>query len=345
MTSPKFNAIRKAALCQHDFIVLVLTPCDRMVDVMNYTLKKKLRDLSKSSSWLHGIYLFAYLMKNKLQKHISDENYIKKKFRVYTGKELNIERPITFNEKNNWRKLFDRKDIYTQMVDKYGLKKIVAQKVGGEYTFPLLGAWDSPEEIDFDKLPDQFVLKCNHAGGVIVCRERAEFNPKKAIKELKYGLKFDYYLASREWPYKNVPRKIIAEQYMGENLTDYKNYCFNGKLRYTFVWENQSRKDGRKPEAYFCGAYDCHWNKSEIEVEYPSCDKIIEKPQCYEKMVEVAEELSKSIPFVRVDCYIINNHVYVGEMTFFPWGGFMRFKDEKWDYMLGELESLPNATK
>lgn len=132
---------------------------------------------------------------------------------------------------------------------------------------------------------------------------------------------------------------------MGENLTDYKNYCFNGKLLYTFVWENQSRQDGRKPQAYFCGAYDREWNRSGIEIDYSSRDVKVDKPNCYNEMVSVAESMSKGTYFVRCDCYIINNQVYVGEMTFFPWGGFQIFKDKNDDIMLGELEKLPVIAK
>lgn len=175
-----------------------------------------------------------------------------------------------------------------------------------------------------------------------MCRDKETFDKEKAIKELRHDLKINYFIRSREWPYKNVQRKIICEQYMGENLTDYKNYCFNGKLQYTFVWENESRKDGRKPQAYFTGAYDRNWEKSEIEIDYPTRDVLVEKPACYDEMVRIAEAMSAGIPFVRVDCYIINGRVYVGEMTFFPWGGFMKFKDEKWNQMLGDLEILPN---
>ena len=151
----------------------------------------------------------------------------------------------------------------------------------------------------------------------------------------------DYFPMSREWPYKNVERKIICEQYMGENLTDYKNYCFNGKMLYSFVWKNESRADGRKPEAFFCGAYDREWKKTGIDIDYPSRTDVIDKPDCYDEMVVIAEKMSAGIPFVRVDCYIINNHVYVGEMTFFPWGGFQKFKDEYWNDYLGQLEKLP----
>ena len=277
----------------------------------------------------------------KYKPYMEDEEYIRKKYKQLFGKEINLQNPRSFNEKSNWRKLYDRKDIYTLMVDKYRLKEIVTDKVGKQYTFPLLGVWDTPDEIDYDSLPNQFVLKANHAGGVIVCRNKESFNRKTAERELKKVQQINYYYTSREWPYKNVDRKIIAESYMGENLVDYKNYCFNGKVEYTFVWENESRKDGRKPTAYFCGAYDRKWERSEIEIDYPSKDVIVNKPACYDTMIEIAEKMSKGIPFVRVDCYVIDDNVYIGEMTFFPWGGWQKFKDEYWDEYLGDLEELP----
>lgn len=273
---------------------------------------------------------------------MNDEKYITYKYKKIFGHSPNLAKPISFNEKNNWRKLHDRNPLYTSMVDKIALKDIIKDRVGEEHTFRLLAKWNRPEDIDFSMLPDKFVLKANHAGGIIACRDKSNFNKNKAIKELKKILKTDYFLYSREWPYKNVTRRVLCEEYMGENLTDFKNYCFNGKLAYTFVWENMSRNDGRKPEAYFCGAYDREWKKSEIEIEYPSKDKIVVKPVNYEKMVKICEIMSKDIPFVRIDCYIIDNEIYVGEMTFFPWGGFMKFKDEKWNRMLGELEILGN---
>ncbi len=272
---------------------------------------------------------------------MNDKAYIKYKYKKIFGVTLDLDSPKTFNEKNNWRKLHDRKNVYTRMVDKYRIKSIIAEKLGEKYTFPLYGVWDDPRDIEFSKLPNTFVLKVNHAGGVIVCRDRSTFNQKKAIKELRVGLKDNFFIRSREWPYKEVDRKVIAEQYMGENLIDYKNYCFNGRVEYTFVWKNVSREDGRKPQAYFCGAYDRNWNRTDIEIKYPTLEMLIEKPNTYDEMIRVAEVMSKDIPFVRVDCYIINNNVYVGETTFFPWGGFMRFKDEKWNLLLGEMQKLP----
>jgi len=276
---------------------------------------------------------------------VRDEKRIREIYKQRFGVEPNLNDPVNFNEKNNWRKLNDRNPYYTKLVDKYLIKNEIIKKLGEEYTFPLLGVWDRPEEIDYSKLPNRFVLKVNHAGGIIVCRDKSTFNKKFAGRKLKRGLSTDFFSHSREWPYKNVPRKIIAEEYMGENLTDYKNYCFNGKLLYTFVWENASKDDGTKPEASFCGAYDRNWEKTGIEIDYPSKDKVYEKPSVYDEMVRVAEIMSENIPFVRVDCYIINDHVYVGEMTFFPWGGFQKFRDEYWNDYLGELEVLPSEMK
>lgn len=279
----------------------------------------------------------------KYKWYLSDRKYITALYKKRFGTIPNLDNPLSFNEKNNWRKLNDRREIYTSMVDKYKIKGLVAEKCGGQYVFPLYGVWDSPKEINFDDLPDQFVLKVNHAGGVIVCRDKSSFNKRAAVNELKDCLKIDYFHRSREWPYKNVARKIICEKYMGENLTDYKNYCFNGRVQYTFVWKNVSREDGRKPQAFFCGAYDRDWVKSDIDIDYPSLDIIVDKPSAHEDMIKTAEKMSEGIPFVRTDCYIIDNSVFIGEMTFFPWGGFMKFKDEKYNTMLGELEQLPDS--
>lgn len=274
----------------------------------------------------------------RYKMYMNDEKYIIMKYRSLFHQDPDLVNPNNFNEKNNWRKLHDRKDIYTSMVDKYKIKGIIAERCGDGHTFPLLGVWNHPQDIDFKKLPNQFVLKTNHSGGIIVCRDKDKFDKQKAIKDLYYQLKRDYYPISREWPYKNVERKIIAEAYMGENITDYKNYCFNGKLIYTFVWKNQSRIDGRKPDPYLCGCYNRNWQKEDLELDYPSIDEKVDRPLCYDELVNIAEAMSAGIPFVRVDCYIINNRVYVGEMTFFPWGGFMKFKNENWNMKLGDLQ-------
>lgn len=271
---------------------------------------------------------------------MNDEKYIHYLYKKRFKRELSLSDPKTFTEKCNWRKLHDRQDIYTSMVDKYKVKEIIEERCGKEYMIPLLGVWDKPESIDFDVLPIKFVLKANHAGGVIICRDKTIFDTDKAKSFLTYSLKDDYYSRSREWPYKKVQRKIVCEEYIGENLTEYKNYCFNGKLEYTFVWKNKSEVNGLKPKAYFTGAYDREWHKTDIKIAYPSLDEDYKKPEHYDTLVEIVEKMSEGIPFVRVDCYILDNRIYVGEMTFFPWGGFMKFIDEKWNLKLGEMMTL-----
>ncbi|MBE6121078.1 MAG: hypothetical protein E7189_11720, partial [Erysipelotrichaceae bacterium] len=209
--------------------------------------------------WIMETNIVCYF---RYKHYIDDETYIKRTYKERFGVFPDLTNPKNFNEKSNWRKLYDRKDIYTSMVDKYKIKSIIRDKVGEQYTFGLLGVWDKATDINFDLLPQQFVLKANHAGGVIVCRDKNTFDKKKAVRELKRIQNRDYYYISREWPYKNVEKKIIAEEYKGENLIDYKNYCFNGEMKYTLVWKNISREDGRKPNAYFCGMYDNDWKKT-----------------------------------------------------------------------------------
>lgn len=316
-------------------------------------IKSKIRDIILNSKYgvirllgkrLYDIY--RYIGDSRIiriirhKAFLSDKVYISMQYFSRFHEKCNLDHPVGFNEKNNWRKLYDRQELYTHMVDKYKCKSVVFERCGEGYCFPLLDVWDDPRNIDFSKLPNQFVLKPNHAGGVIVCRDKALINSDEIVRELRKMQKFNYFLPNREWPYKNVKRRIICEEYMGENLIDYKTYCFNGKLHYTFVWKNKSRKDGRKPEAVFCGAYDREWVKSDIAIDYPSSNETVERPSCFSELVKIAEAMSYGIPFVRVDCYIVNESVYVGEMTFFPWSGYMKFKDKKWDIELGNLLSL-----
>ena len=276
---------------------------------------------------------------------LTDEKYIKKIYKIKLGMNLNLENPVLFNEKNNWRKLYDRKPIYTSMVDKYKIKDVIKERIGSEYTFSLLGMWKNPSEIDLSLLPDKFVLKTNHAGGVIICRDKNNFDLRKAKKELSRTLKVNYYLASREWPYKNVERCIICEKYMGENLIDYKIYTFNGQPKYIFIWKNISREDGRKPATIFLGAYNFDWQKIDIKIGYPTTNEPVERPNCLDKLFNCASNMADGTNFVRVDCYIIENKVYVGELTFFPWGGFMKFEDDESNKILGELQNLPLLSK
>ena len=268
---------------------------------------------------------------------LPDKMYIKKLYKFRTGKKLNLKNPQTFNEKQNWLKLYDRKPIYTIMVDKYKAREYIAEKIGEQYLVPLLGVWDSPDEIDFDALPDEFVLKCNHDNGVIICRDKKQLDIEKTKKELAFRLSRDYYRKLREWPYKNVPRKIICEKLMkninGDELFDYKLFCFNGKVKLIEV--NSERFSGVCKEDHF----DINWNHFNVTGK-PSSEKELKKPEFLNTMIEIAENCSHSVPFLRVDFNHWNNQLYMGEFTLF-YGGAMKLFEEPWETKLGEWIELP----
>ena len=273
--------------------------------------------------------------------NLGDEEFLRRKFRAELGYELDLKNPKTFNEKLQWLKLYDRNPIYTTMVDKCAVKKYVADLIGEEYIIPTLGEWDNPDEIDFELLPSKFVLKCNHNSGqgMCICRDKTKIDIEEVRSNLKKGLKQNYYLQSREWPYKNVKPKIIAEKYMedynSQDLRDYKLMCFNGEVKCSFVCSNRFSDKG-----LHVTFFDEKWNPMPFERSYPSDPYNIPKPVNYDKMVELAEKLSEGIGFVRVDFYEVNGKIYFGELTFFPGSGMEAFQPEDWDYRLGEWIDL-----
>ena len=272
-----------------------------------------------------------------------DEEYLKRKFKSEMGRELNLSDPKTFNEKLQWLKLYDRRPEYTMMVDKYLVRDYIAKKLGEEYLIPLLGVWDDPDEIDFDALPDQFVLKCNHNSGLgmCICKDKSKLDIEKVKADLRKGLKQDYYLTGREWPYKDVPRKIICEKYMSDspdskNFTDYKFFCYNGYVDCVMVCLDRASGDTK---FYF---FDKDWNLKRINVRAINApaDFTLPKPVCMDKMFDIAAELSKGFRFVRIDLYQSNGHVYFGEMTFFPDSGFDANLLPATDQYFGDLMNL-----
>ena len=287
-------------------------------------------------------YLKKRRLNGKYGKKLSDEEYLKKTFQLSMGKPLNLENPQTFNEKLQWLKLYDRKPEYTMMVDKYLVREYIAKTIGEEYLIPLLGVWNSPDEIDFEKLPNQFVLKCNHNSGLgmCICKDKTKLNIKKVKAELAKGLKQDYYLTGREWPYKDVPRKIIAEQFMvdesGYELKDYKFFCFDGQVKALFVAKDRQTK-GEETKFDF---FDENFNHLPFINGHPNSKPPYFKPENFDEMKSLAEKLSVGIPQVRVDLYNINGHVYFGELTFSHWSGMVPFEPEEWDYKLGEWIQL-----
>ncbi len=271
----------------------------------------------------------------------SDEAYLKLLFRLRMGYPLNLDNPKTYSEKLMWLKLHDHNPDYTKLVDKYAVKEIVAQKIGEQYVIPTLGVWNRPEEIDWESLPNKFVLKTTHGGGntgVVICRDKTFFDKEKAIERLNKSLKQDIYKTLREWPYKDVPRRIIAEQFIeGENndLPDYKFFCFNGEVKALFI--GTERETGNVKFDFF----DADFNHLDLVQTHPMSGKQIQKPECFNEMKEVANILSKDIPHVRIDLYEVNGQIYFGEYTFYHHGGCVPFHPQKWDDVFGSWITLP----
>ncbi|WP_278682169.1 ATP-grasp fold amidoligase family protein [Anaerococcus vaginalis] len=273
---------------------------------------------------------------------MDDKKFIEKMFKATMDYPLNLENPKSFNEKLQWLKLYDRNPLYTKLVDKYKVREYISEKIGEGYLIPLLGVWDDPEDIDFDSLPNKFVLKCNHNSGLgmCICTDKSKIDIKKVKNELKSGLAQNYYLNGREWPYKNVSRKIICEKYMtdetGKNLRDYKFYCFDGKPKIVGIY--QDRNSDKETTGDF---FDMNFEWVDLRFGMPNALNKPQKPQKFQEMIKIAEILSEGMPEVRVDLYISNNKIYFGELTFFDGGGFDKIEPLEWDYKLGSWIKLP----
>ena len=285
--------------------------------------------------------LLIIVLLNKFGHNIPDEKYLKLKFYLETGYWPDLKQPKTFNEKLNWLKLNHRKELYTRLADKYLVKEYVSEKIGSEHVVPLLGAWETYDQIDVGGLPAEFVLKATHdSSGVIICMDKTKYDANAAGRHFNKVLSENYFYSSREWPYKDIKPRIIAEALLKSDdhnsiIRDYKFMCFNGvpRLMYctvkgTDVYENY---------------YDMEFNPVEINRGFPRHIPEFEQPKSYMLMKELAEKLAKDIPFVRIDFYESDGQVYFGEFTFYDWGGFKPFKEKEWDYKLGEWINLPTT--
>ena len=281
-------------------------------------------------------------LKLMVTKWIPDKIYLQMLFYKHFRRFIDFRNPKTYNEKLQWLKLYDRNPKYTRMVDKYEAKKYVSEVIGEEFVIPTIGVWESPEEINFDELPSQFVLKWNHdSGSVVICKDKKAFDKEEAIKKLQQGKKFSGYWYGREWPYKNVRPLILAEQYMEdtetEELRDYKFFCFNGVAKALFVATDRQVKGVETKFDFF----DMEYKHLPVTNGHPNADTSPLKPKCFEDMKVLAEKLSVGIPHLRVDFYEVNGNVYFGELTFSHWSGLVPFKPEEWDYKFGEWLELP----
>lgn len=280
-----------------------------------------------------------YTLAHYCSRLLSDKLYLQLKFRHYFGRWINFRNPTSFNEKMQWLKIYDRNPEYTRMVDKYEVRQYIADCVGSQYLVPLLGVWDSADDIDFDSLPNEFVLKCTHdSGGIIICCDKSKLDISSTRKKLNKALARKFYYYSREWPYKHVTPRIIAEALLSDgkdaDLKDYKLMCFEGKHMCSFVCSNRS--SGSLNVTF----YDADWNRMPFIRHYPASKTEIEKPANYRQMVEIAESLSKKLHFLRVDFYECNSRLYIGELTFYPGGGFEEFTPSEWDVRLGSWINL-----
>lgn len=291
-------------------------------------------------------YRFLIHSSDKKYQMMDDETYLKLKFKASMGYELDLENPRTFNEKLQWLKLYDHRPEYTRMVDKYRVREIIASTIGEEYLIPLLGVWDDPNDIPFDTLPNQFVLKCNHNSGtgMCICRDRSKLDIEKVKSDLRKGLAQDYYISGREWPYKDVPRKIICEKYMEDtsfnDLPDYKVHSFNGTPKVILVCRDRFKESGLT-EDFFTE----QWEHIPVSrVSHPNAANPIGQPQELEQMIKLTEEITTGLPFARVDFYTIKDKLYFGEITLYPASGFEKFVPDKYDQEFGEWIKLPEIS-
>lgn len=278
----------------------------------------------------------------KIKKYIPDKLYLEIRYKKTFGHKLNLKSPKTYNEKLQWLKLYDRKPIYTKMVDKYEVKNYVSNIVGDKYIIPTLGVWNKFDDIDFNELPEKFVLKCTHdSGGVVICKNKNTLDLEQAKQKIEKSLKNNFYYRSREWPYKNVKPRIIAEQYMEDKetgeLRDYKFFCFDGIVKALFIATERQNKNKDTKFDFF----DENFNHLPFTNGHPNAEVIPDKPKHFEEMKVLASKLSKGIPHVRVDFYECNGQIYFGELTFYHWGGFMPFNPPEWDEKFGEWITLP----
>lgn len=274
----------------------------------------------------------------------SDELYLKVYYRLAIGKKLDLEHPKTFTAKLQWLKLHNTSELCTQLVDKYRVREFIKEKLGEEYLIPQLGVWKHFDEIDFDSLPEQFVLKTNHgSGGVVICRDKGKLDKAAARRRLECSLKKNYFWVGREYPYKNVPPRIIAEKFMqdeaGNPPVDYKFFCFNGEPKVLFYASERFNKEGLAPKFDY---YDMELNHLPVRSKgHQNAEKLLEMFPQFEQMKEIARQLSQGFPHVRVDLYLIDGKIYFGEMTFHHDGGLVQFDPEEWDEKFGEMINLP----
>lgn len=289
----------------------------------------------------------VYMMNKNFFFFIPDKIYLKWKYKLIIGKKLDLDNPKLLSEKLQWLKLYNRKNIYTQMVDKYEARDYIKNRVDEKYLIPVIGVYDNFDDINFDKLPSKFVMKCTHdSGGLVICKNKNNLNIAAARKKINKCLKRKYFYVHREWPYKNVKPRIVIEKLLEnknkEDLIEYNFFCFDGKPKIISVCH------GDKEKNRYNDFYDINFKKLQLKCIYNTSDKIFEKPNKLKEMINIAVLLSKDIPCLRVDLYLCNNKIYVGELTFSHFAGFTQFEPQKYETILGnyiKIKDLNNEKK
>ena len=288
--------------------------------------------------------VFFYLGLHGHFKFIPDELYVRICYRILMGKRLELDPPRTFNEKLQWLKLRCRRPEQTRWVDKYEVRKLIADQVGERHLFPLLGVWDRVEDVDWAGLPEQFVLKCTHdSNGTVICRDKSRFDERAARRKLAACLKRNYYWAGREWAYKDVPPRIIAEPLMvdesGTELKDYKFFCFDGEPRLIQVDFDRFRNHKRN-------LYDPEWRYQPFQILFPTDPgRVIPRPANLDDVLAFVRRITPKVPFMRTDLYLIGERIYFGEFTLHHGGGAEKFTPESYDMRLGEWIRLPEIRR
>ncbi len=299
----------------------------------------RIKDILRKMWFMKFYYALRKNIVQMYYRFLPEKKHLDIMFYKIFGRHIDWENPKSFNEKLQWLKINDRNPEHIKLVDKYAVREYIKEAIGEEYLIPLIGVWDKVDDIDFDSLPDSFVLKCTHGSGCnIVCSDKSKLNIKEAKKKLKKWMKINYYYLSREWPYKAVKPRIICEKFMrdcsSDDLRDYKFFCFNGKMKCGFVASERQTDDVK------FNFFDREWNELPFENYHLKLKEAIDKPINFSKMIELSEILSSDEIFLRVDFYEINDKIFFGELTFYHGAGFLPFNPEKYDYILGDWLKL-----
>lgn len=299
---------------------------------------------NKASLLLHPRLIVFPLAQRGVLNCLPDKTFLKAMYRARFSRKLNLDQPESYNEKLQCLKIHDRNPQYTQIVDKYAVRAIIRDLIGEEYLVPMIGIYDKPEDINWDGLPRQFILKCTHGTHCsILCRDKNTFDVAETSSKLRNWLKHNYYFDAREWPYKNVKPRIMIEELLpsteADEPLDIKIMCFDGKPAFIVLHRNITNTD----EVHTINLFTPEWGPIDIEWDAPRFDGEIRKPGQLDSILELAEKLSSGYPHVRVDFMISNNRIYFGELTLYPGAGFKPFASEEFDREIGKLIKLENA--